>query len=283
MESNSSKIKRSPAIRCRIKDLELGTYNEQDKFISTIFGNIKRARLYGILLFKKVNENKDETDINETMIKSVEENANRISFLIDDGSGSIWINLTEKNIDYYENLNPGDLIHTVGYVKKRNEKVIFYADFITRVKDPNLELIHLLEMVKKIKSQGKSRIETIKDKELDTSSISEEDIDMFIKNQPEMTQSVISSKAFDEFDEFDKLNEEESSLKRENIEQEILNFIEKNDEGNGVSLNSIVSNLGVEKRIVENSLKKLSINTKIYTTRSGNYQLYKIPKNKKEN
>lgn len=282
MESNSAKLKRLPAIRCRIKDLDLGTYNEQEKVLSTIFGNIKRARLYGILLFKKISENKDDVDINETMIKSVEENTNRISFLIDDGSGSIWINLTEKNIDYYENLNPGDIIHTVGYVKKRNDKVVFYADFVTRVKDPNSELIHLLEMIKKIKLQGKFKIDSINNNEL-LPSISEEDIDRFIKQQPEITHNANSSKSMDEFDEFDMVDENNPHINEENFEQLIIDYISRNDQGDGVSFNSIVSHLGIDKKKVENSLKRLSINMKIFTTISGNYQIYKTSKNKKEN
>jgi Holliday junction resolvasome RuvABC ATP-dependent DNA helicase subunit len=130
-------------------------------------------------------------------------------------------------------------------------------------------------MVNSIKKQGKSLVVSMEKKEKDIPSVTEDEIDTFIKNQQAIPNKTINGKDIDEFDEFEQLNEEKISLNREDLEKMIFDYIEKNDEGDGVNINKIASNIGIDKKIVDDVIKKLCINMKIYSITTGKYQIYK--------
>ena len=58
------------------------------------------------------------------------------------------------------------------------------------------------------------------------------------------------------------------------IEEAIIKTIRKMDKGDGVTINSIISEIEAKKEIIKDILKKLTINTVIYATASNRYKLY---------
>ena len=97
----------------------------------------------------------------------------------------------------------------------------------------------------------------------------EEDIDNFISSEQ-------TSENF-EFDDFDELNEFSSdslSFNEIELEEMVIDFIKKNDHGDGVSADKIRSGLNKSKEVIEEILKRLTMNTKIYSLSTGIYKLY---------
>lgn len=272
MSEVEQKYERTPSQRCRICDLEIGFYDEEDKSISTIFGNVRRARIVGHLIYKKVSssDNSDST----SMIKSTNENDERISFLIDDGTGEIWITLWNTRSSYYRDYQNGDIIHTVGNVKKKADGgILFYPDFISKVEDPNYELLHELEMIDYIIQNSKEQV--VLDQTEKQVSENTDDIDNMILLQEDDEATATSDSASDDFDDFDDFEADPlDDFDQSELEDAILLTIEKNDRGDGLSTKQIVQKVGITEDLVIDLLKKLSLNTKVYTTSSGNYKIY---------
>lgn len=273
MSEIEQKFIRTPSQRCRIADLVKGLYNEDEKTISTVFGPIRRARLVCHLIYKKITSN--QSDDSTSMIKSTDENAERLSFLIDDGSGKLWITLWNTKSSFYQNIDRGDLIHTVGTVKKKNDGgVIFYPDFIAKITDPNIELLHELEMIKFIKNNGKSAFN--EDVSYQNPMEEDENIENMIQLQEKEEIIDKTPTITNEFDEFEDLDDfgELDDFDQSELEDAIITTIENNDDGDGVSVGRIVKKLGISEDLVIDLLKKLSLNTKVYTTNSGKYKIY---------
>ncbi|MBD3352664.1 MAG: hypothetical protein GF364_14350 [Candidatus Lokiarchaeota archaeon] len=266
MSDTTLKYKRTPSKRCRIIDLINGPYDESDKSISTIFGNVRRARIYADLIYKK-GEEQQESD--ESMIKSTSGSTNKLNFLIDDGTGKLWINLWGVNPEHYRDIEPGCLIHVVGTVKKKNTNdVIFYTDFITRIDNPNFQTLHELKMVEYIKDHGKEKVDT---QASQSRSINEDDVDEFITSQEKAELQEQEPKIDENIDDFDLDPSDFDELELEDI---VIETIKHNDVGDGVSLNDIIKKTNISKDVVEDIIKRLILNTKVYSTKNDNYKLH---------
>ncbi len=268
MSQDSIKYKRAPSIRCRIIDLNNGIYDEEEKGIHTIYGLIRRARIVGNLIYKKVTDT-EEYNTEDSMIKTQEGENTKMILLVDDGSAILWINLWGINPDNYQNINSGDLIQIVGTVKKKNnDRIIFYPNIFNRYDNPNYETLHILEMIKYIKEKKKSTIPISNNQE----ELTEDDIDSFIKSELISENKSGIDKNFS--DEFDEDESEELNYDKEEIEETIFEIIKNYDNGDGVSIKIVIKNSGINKNIIEETLRKLSLNTKIYSTKNGNYKIY---------
>ena len=147
---NEQKYIRTPSKRCRIIDLLTGEYDENNKEIKTILGFIRRVRIYGNVIKKITHISNGEN--NESMIRNAQGQNIRISFLIDDGTGSFWMNLFSISEEKYNYINEGDLVHIVGIVKKdENGNLLIFPDFIQKIEDINFEILHLLNLIEERK------------------------------------------------------------------------------------------------------------------------------------
>ena len=75
--------------------------------------------------------------------------------MLGDNSGNIWLNINNTNPDYYNSFKRGDLIQIIGKISYFNEKVKIFPESLIKLKNPNNESLNLLEMIKKVKIEGK--------------------------------------------------------------------------------------------------------------------------------
>lgn len=267
MLDNSNILKRSPSIRCHITDLINSEYSEEEKAIYTIFGKIRRVRIVGNLIIKKISQTEDPNP-EDSMIKTQDDKNMRINFLINDGTGNLWFTVWDSNADNYQDYKPGDLVQIVGTVRYYNGKTSINVEFINKYDNPNYEVLHELEMIKYIKISGKkSQIESSNiDNDL---KMEEEDIDNFISSE-----QTSENFEFEDFDELDEFSSDSLSFNEIELEEMVIDFIKKNDHGDGVSVDKIRSGLNKSKDVIEEILKRLTMNTKIYSLSTGIYKLY---------
>jgi hypothetical protein len=260
-------FKRYPAIKTRIRDLEIGKYIESEKSISTVYGLIHKVKIVANVIVKRV-KNKTQDDLNDSIIKNSDPAQEYYNFLVDDGSGSLWINTTLLNKDDFNKITIGQLVLIVGNIKKTENSLILYPDLLISCNDPNLEVLNELELINYIKINGISSInkQEVKSDEID---LNDSDVDSFLSN-------VEKTKLISEYvqDDFDQLDNRSDDIMEDQFEDKILGVISNNDSGDGVSFKKITQEIQLKEPLVKDILKKLSLNTKIYSNKSGYYKLY---------
>ena len=270
---NEQKYIRTPSKRCRIIDLLTGEYDENNKEIKTILGFIRRVRIYGNVIKKITHISNGEN--NESMIRNAQGQNIRISFLIDDGTGSFWMNLFSISEEKYNYINEGDLVHIVGIVKKdENGNLLIFPDFIQKIEDINFEILHLLNLIE----ERKRSLDLIKESD---NNFKIESRSLFQQKDIIKQSDLINSKTEEINISKDNLNlgneiiyEDTIKLLDEDKEATILNYIKDNDTEKGVSFNDILKNINISEKELKEILDFLIFNTKIYTNEYGNYKAY---------
>ena len=112
------------AYKLPIVELAGGTF--QEGVLTTRSGfRIQRAWVSGIITQKKADK--------------------FLSFLVDDGTGSLRIRVFENPEQYPVEL--GDIVEAAGYLREYNGRVYLIPDFVRKI-DPNTELLRRLESLK---------------------------------------------------------------------------------------------------------------------------------------
>ena len=141
----TNNYKRLPAIRTFIADLLDGQWLEQEKWLSTRYGNLKRVRFSGTVITKKEVGDTDE-------LEATQNSNSRISFQIDDGTGRIWGTIWGTNPADYQNIQVSSLVEVVGKPRTYKTKVNLTIEIIRTIdENPNLELYHIAEVLRKRK------------------------------------------------------------------------------------------------------------------------------------
>ena len=143
--------KRSPAVHCWIKHLVEGTFSDEDKFLYTIFGRIKRARILGTIVDKRELIASQPTE-SESAFDSDIDSELRIEFDLDDSTGLIRATLWQADPEKYENFHTGDIVDVVGIVRKWKDFINISPEIIKKVEDPNYILLRNAEIIKQIQS-----------------------------------------------------------------------------------------------------------------------------------
>jgi len=87
------------------------------------------------------------------------------------------------------------------------------------------------------------------------------------KCKNEFKEEQYSSEEFGEFDNF--IND----IDEDELEEKIVKIIKSHDQGDGVELNTIVEIIGGNLDLIEDILKKMCLNTKIYKISNNIYKL----------
>jgi hypothetical protein len=238
-----------PAIRCWIKHLLEGKFNPENNSMFTIFGEIKRVRLFGTIIDKSEFISKNTT--------SNEEKVN-LRYSIDDGSGLIDAIKWEVNSDRYEKFNKGDIVSLVGRVNKWNEIPQVTLGHINKIENPNFNLLHESEIIFKI---TKGSTYSIPSDAHDTSFqeadiISEEE---FTYNKESNTKNLFAGKSEDGDDPQEK----------------VFLLIEENSQtGIGTSLEDLNRKLQIPKNKLITYLGHLERASRIYQSEDNVYQSY---------
>jgi len=125
-----SDFKRAVAVKMRIIDLNRGKWD--GKFLETRLGEqVSRARLMATVVAKFISED------------------GRFSTLTLDDSTDTMRAKTWDNIKLFEPVKIGDIMDFIGKVREYNGEIYIVPEIIRKIKDPNLELLRKLELIKR--------------------------------------------------------------------------------------------------------------------------------------
>ncbi|MBU5688185.1 MAG: hypothetical protein KQA41_00085 [Candidatus Aenigmarchaeota archaeon] len=85
--------------------------------------------------------------------KFVSEEGNYSTITINDDTGSIRVKVFKEDISILDDIEVGDLVIVVGKVKQYADENYIIPNFVRKVQDPNLFLLHKLEVLKNFKEQ----------------------------------------------------------------------------------------------------------------------------------
>jgi len=268
MSDTYQKRKSSPTIRCRIVELKEGIYNRDEKGINTIYGLIQRTRIVGTVIYKKIQSNPNQE---EEMIKSSQGSSNRLSFQIDDGTGVIWVNLWNVLEKQDQEILKGVLVQVVGRVSTYQDEIQINGEIVKKINNPNEELLHVIEMIDFLKKFGKREFSSIKDIE-EESMLKVENIDRF-SEKPSTTSKIEFKEEKYNTDEFGEFNNFTNEINEDELEEKIVKIIKSHDKGDGVELNTFFGIIGGDIELIEDILKKMCLNSKIYKISNNIFKL----------
>lgn len=277
-DSNATRFRRLPVKRTLIEDLTEGTWLEEEKTMSTRYGKLKRVRLCGTVLRRR--EPQEESSEESFLDDSFNQNT-RLSFQIDDGTGRIWATIWGIDVGDYEFVRPGALVDVMGITRIYRNKPSLTAEFARAVKDPNLEIYHVLRVLQRRKHEPRQPIEQSTSSNFESFD-SYDDIDSGSGRDGtrKSPQTIASNSTFSESDADDFEDESveimrtESSFKNLDAMDQIIDYIKQNDEGDGVSIQNIAESFSLEINQLKGFLDQLSQDVKIYKTSPGHYASY---------
>ncbi|MHA1673593.1 MAG: OB-fold nucleic acid binding domain-containing protein [Promethearchaeota archaeon] len=278
MSNDASRFKRLPVMRVLIQDLTKGQWIEEEKMVSTRYGRIKRVRICGTVLDRKepVQDNAEDSFLDDSFNQNT-----RLSFQVDDGTGRIWGTLWGITIEDYAYLQPGAIVDIVGIARQYRNRISLTCEYARLLQDPNWETVHVLRVLERRKFKPKFEIETIENTTFDDFSF-ESDNDMSSTgNLPNGESSFSDSVHMENKDvvvetlsEDANSNQEVNAFENMDVMDQIVNFIQTNDNGDGVSIQKISESLSVPLPTLKSHLDQLSQDIRIYKTSAGHYTAY---------
>lgn len=203
---------------------------------------VKYIKCYGVITDKtlddQINQSTGSTDY---LLK------------IDDGTGSIWVQVSNKNS---EELQKWDFIRVIGYIlldtsNGKEYEVTIMAEGVVKILEKEWELVHILESTRNKPKRKQSNISEVKPKQ--------------------------SSQDRDSKESSDESSDQESTNNQKGIEsltQKIERILRENDSGNGVEFSTILSLSGVtDESEVDDILFELAYEGKVYQPRPDYYKI----------
>lgn len=232
-------IQRMTAKKVRISELVKGRWVKREgmepSFVVTDSGEkVSRARLLG------------------TLVDSfLAEDGNFGSVTLDDGTDTIRAK-TFKTVKPLDEFRVGELVEMIGKVKEYNGEVYLIPEVITRVEDPNRELLRRLELLKKARDL-KGRPPEVSPEEVPPST---EDTQQGTSRQAALQEPKTAPQE-DSQKEGDSKSKEEKPPKDDDsqLRKEILAVIESDPEG--VEYRTIIEKVGKEESRVESVLNEI--------------------------
>jgi hypothetical protein len=242
--------KRAPAVHCWIKHLSEGNYSNEDRFLYTIFGKVKRARIVATIIDKREIIT---TQINngDTILEQEDGSDLRMEFDLDDGTGFIRATIWQADPSKYSTLNKGDIVDVVGLIRKWKEFVtISTVDIIKKVDNPNFILLRNAEIIKRIRSGDIQKIPEITEEEFGSDGLSGE----------------IDVNALFEGENDDVINDTKGR---------IYSLIKQSSiEGKGINFEEILNKLDIPEDDLRDNIKNLERESKIYLSEEMDGKYY---------
>ena len=124
--------KRLPAIRCWIKHLIEGQFSLENNMLRTIFGDVKRIRIIGTIIEKRIKVTTQQSDDFKSQYRNKDTNM-RIEFDLDDGTGLIQAIKWEIDPEAYKKFEKGVMVDITGLINYKYEKISISIEIIKKV------------------------------------------------------------------------------------------------------------------------------------------------------
>ncbi len=273
--SDAQRYKRFPAKRVYIGDLHEGQWLSDENILASRYGKLKTVRICGTVTKKK----EDTKEIVEESFISNNLNDNtRIFFQIDDGTGRLNCTIWGVEFEDYSNITYGSLVDIVGNTRSYKDKINLNIKFIRKIENPNDEIYHSLEVLRRRKLEPTFEIEKI-------TPTSFKDFDFESKNDDEnenLAENILKEIENNENSERRNISENSKEQRKTNsdlfkgIDQmdEIVVYIQENDKGDGVSIEDVAKIFSINMDEMKKIIDQLCQDVKIYKVHPGFYSSY---------
>ena len=273
--SDAQRYKRFPAKRVYIGDLHEGQWLSDENILASRYGKLKTVRICGTVTKKK----EDTKEIVEESFISNNLNDNtRIFFQIDDGTGRLNCTIWGVEFEDYSNITYGSLVDIVGNTRSYKDKINLNIKFIRKIENPNDEIYHSLEVLRRRKLEPTFEIEKI-------TPTSFKDFDFESKNDDEnenFAETILKEIENNENNERRNNSENSKEQRKTNsdlfkgIDQmdEIVVYIQENDKGDGVSIEDVAKIFSINMDEMKKIIDQLCQDVKIYKVHPGFYSSY---------
>ncbi|MFX0026147.1 MAG: hypothetical protein ACFE8M_07010 [Candidatus Hermodarchaeota archaeon] len=232
--------RRLTTIRCWIKHLLEGRFMDEKNMLNTIFGSVKRVRIIGTIVEKKLKAI-NQLSNNTTSHHNNEISNTRIELELDDGTGIIRANIWRVNPKSHRDLNKGDLVDIIGLINYKYNNLSISTEIIKKIENPNKLLLRNAEIIKKIKF---GNINVFQEAEHEKSNI-----DLLLFEQPTNSIDQFKDKIFS-----------------------IIN--QSSQSGNGISFTNLLNKIEISEDKLRSYIRDLEMESKIYQAEENFYQTY---------
>lgn len=128
-------VKRQPAYKVWLKDVINNELIRQQgewepNYVKVKDLQISRVNIIGTVVFSHINEDN-----------------NFCSLTLDDGSSTIRIKAWRDDINMVNKFEIGDIVNVIGKIKEYNGEIYLSPEIVSRLEDPNWELLRKLELL----------------------------------------------------------------------------------------------------------------------------------------
>ncbi len=282
LQQNDSQPQRSrPSNRLWIRDINESEIIPDTNEISTRYGTLYRVHILGTIVEWDLMTRKEDEKNAFDSLESEEEDSStpNIKLTIDDGTGQISVTLWNTSPDSIPHIKKGSYVHIIGPVRsyddaksKRSVKTML-VEVIQAELNPNAEMYHDLKIIeKRIKNPRKEIIKSSKGKEIKNKEgepVESSDDDLSDLENVDSELETVNQLAKEEIVPFNRLKEKQLS----EIDNTIINFIKKTDDGNGVATKVIANSVGKSEKEVLQILERLSQKNYVYSSNPGFWSL----------
>ncbi len=210
------------------------------------------------LLLTPLNEKISRIRVMATVVsRFTSEDEKYASLTLDDASETITVRAFREDTELLQDVKPGDIVDVVGKIKEYNEEKYIAPESVTRIEDPNWELVRKLELLLK-EHALRGKIEGMK--EAEPTAMSQEMGAVETKEESPATEGSTV------------VVEEEVVSEEEDPKLVILTLIEKMDEGEGVKYITLLSESKLEEEKLESVLNELMGEGEVYEPKIGRFK-----------
>ncbi len=140
--------KKPIAYKLWIRDLVNGRINEGERCVEVRDLKVKKARILG------------------SVIRKYESEDGKYAFIVlDDGSSSIRIKAFRESVPELKKVKVGDILDVIGRVRFKDSEIYLVPEIITKIRDPNWEIVRRLELLRldKLRRKGHGGIEILEE------------------------------------------------------------------------------------------------------------------------
>ncbi|MBI2173467.1 MAG: hypothetical protein HYT73_04675 [Candidatus Aenigmarchaeota archaeon] len=192
--------------------------------------------------------------------KFVAETGKFASVTLDDGTDTIRAKVF-TTLSMLENISAGDTVDVVGRVKEYNEEVYLMPEILTKVSDPNFEILRELE-IRKRESDVKKKRDIIISHKGQASDV-EELVRMMTERygmEKEFVESVLQSEA-----------EEKPAMV--DAKKAVVELIQSLDKGEGCDYAELISSSGLPENEVDSAVQSLLEEGTCFEPRPGKIRM----------
>ncbi len=243
------KQKRLTSRRALVEDIVSGSYFRREGFQSNYLvtqrgQRLSRVKIVGTVVTKFVNEGETYAFL-----------------VIDDGTETVRAKFFQ-DLENYEKVEEGDLVLVIGKVQEYEGEIYVNPEVVRKVEDKNMLSLNLAEIARELKGleEDKKRLEELREEKPDShDEIFAEEVGI------ERAEAILKSEDLDGSD----LEEESDDEDTGELRKEILESIDKIDEGEGASYQEIIEDVDASENDIDSVINDLLTDGTCFEPRPG--------------